>query len=81
MEPHGLQGDLGGIVLRESPIQIKECVRPREKSDSLFNQSIHIQLQIESNCLSSIFLVLVNQSVAFESSQESQVGMPLSASQ
>ena len=65
MGPIGLEGLLVPHQdLKESLTQNKKWNRPREKSDSLFNQSIHIQLQIESNCLSSIFLVLVNQSVA-----------------
>ena len=55
-------------------------VRLREKPNSLFNQSIHIQLPIESNFLSSIFLEQAFQSGFLKSSQESQVGVPLSES-
>ena len=83
MEPHGLQGLQGlQINLKESPIQNKRRVRLREKSGSLFNECGHIRSlpQIESNCLFSIFLALVNQSVASKSSQESQVGVTLSVS-
>ena len=66
--------------LMESPTQNKKWVRIKKKPNSLLNQSIHIQLQIESNYLSSIFLVLINQSDFLKSSLESQVGVPLSAS-
>ena len=45
MEPHGLQGLLGlQILFGESPMQNKEWVRLREKSDSLFNQRVHLSL-------------------------------------
>ena len=64
----------------ELPIQNEERVRLREKPNSLFNQSIHIRLPIESNYLFSIFLAQASQSVVLKTSQESQVEMTLSVS-
>ncbi len=66
--------------LMESPTQNKKWVRIKKKPNSLLNQSIHIQLQIESKSLSSTSEEQAFQSDFSKSSQESQVGMPLSAS-
>ena len=72
--------EIFNLIRSQRLLMDKRRVRLREKPDCLFNQSIHIRLPIESNCLLSIFLELVFQSVVLKSSQESQVGVTPSVS-